>query len=137
MNKTTPLICAVLLAISLILSGCVEPNIPENDTAGSTLMGDDVAPTPTPIPTPVPPRMHFSDDADAPTNDTNDSDKSTWDVCDNRHNATHMMRHGCYGGSGGGGGGGTSGPQSVVPEHATIILLSCGLLGLILFGWKH
>jgi len=97
MIRTTPILCVILIAISLTLSGCVDPNAPEGNTS---------APTPTPthidadsgaaMPTPTLASMSTP----TPTSNATDNateDKSDWDVCDSRHNASWLYMHGCIG----------------------------------------
>lgn len=127
MNRTIPLLCVIFIAMSLALSGCIDPNIPDIDQSGSTPTDYKDVPTPTPTQTPIPPRMQFSDDVE-PTPTPEPENKSTWDVCDPRHNESWLYMHKCGMYSSGGSGGSASEPQSVVPELATIIALVCGIL---------
>lgn len=124
MMKTIPLLCVIFIAISLALSGCITPNIPETNDTGSTPMGDDLAPTPTP--TPILPLPELSDEV-TPTPTPEPENKSTWDMCDSRHNESWLFLHKCGMYSSSGSGGSTSEPQSVVPEIATIIALVFGI----------
>ena len=128
MIRTTSLICVILIVISLTLSGCITPDVPEDDSTGSTPMTDEVVPTPTVTPTPIQTsilsQINLNDTVTI--NDTNDS-KDTWDICDDRHNASHLYMNGCLGGSGS-----ESNPVNYpVPEIATIIMVIIGLLIMI------
>lgn len=125
MNRTIPILCVIFIAISLALSGCIAPDIPDINQSGSTPMGDDLAPTPTPFP----PQSYLNVTAEAPV-DQLPVDKSNWDVCDDRHNATWLYVHKCWGtgGSGGSNSGGNTGPGTPIPEIATIVGVFCGVL---------
>jgi len=62
----------------------------------------------------------------AGNNETGDDDKSAWDVCDDRHNASFRYMNGCWGG-----GSSRSSPvQDPIPELPTFALVSVGLLGI-------
>jgi len=133
MKGTIPLLCVIFIAISLALSGCITPNVPEDENSGSTPADDDTVPTPTP--TPIPTRMQLSGDATpTPTdNDTDDDDKSTWDICDPRHNASWLYMHGCMGGGSSAGGSGPNSVHDPIPEIATIGMIISGIILLAMF----
>jgi len=134
MIRTTPILCVILIAISLTLSGCVDPNAPEGNTS---------APTPTPthidadsgaaMPTPTLASMSTP----TPTSNATDNateDKSDWDVCDSRHNASWLYMHGCIGNGGGGGHHyHRSSVNDPIPELPTGLLVLSGIVGLVAF----
>lgn len=142
MIRTASLLCLILIVVSLALSGCIDPGIPDTNNTGSTPMGDDVAPTPTPTPTLPTTGEHYAPTPEPPaeSNDTDD-DPSTWAECDDRHNESWKYKHGCgmYSGGGGGSGsgsGGNTGPPPIVPELATCLMIIAGILVLAAFCWR-
>ena len=120
----------MLLATSLTLSGCVEHNAPEDNTSMPT-------PTPTHIDTVADTVADVSTPTPTPTNATDTDDKSKWDVCDPRHNASWLYAHGCLGGGGGGGRHyHRSSVNDPVPEMPTIVMVTVGIVGLAVFYWR-
>jgi len=132
MNRTTPILCVMLLATSLTLSGCVEHNAPEGNTSSMP------TPTPTHIDTDVGTSMSTPTPAPAPIHNATDTDdRSKWDVCDPRHNASWLYMHGCIGNGGGGGRRyHRSSVNDPVPEMPTIAMVTVGIVGLVVFYWR-
>jgi len=131
-KNITPLL--ILIAISLMLSGCVGPDVGDNMTRSTPVVGK-TAPTPTPTPaqtpTPAPTRL-----SNASTNDTNDS-VETWSVCDPRHNESWLYAHKCGMYAHGGGGGGNHHPPPLVPETPSVYMVAIGLVVLKVLQWRN